>query len=147
MATTKYNVLANGEIVTTKVKKTEAIEFATAHRNEHRVAVEVITTKGTPVFHLEAPKKIKMSPRYSRVVELPKGVHPPKGKRVGYYRPRVGLAVLHDPKAETEPYSLFDVTVGVELPERFATTRDAGQMMVAKANDAKAAKAKAEANA
>lgn len=147
MATTKYNVLAGGETLVTKTKKSDAVEFAQAHRNEHRVSVEVVTTAGKSVFHLEAPKKIKMSPRYSRVVELPKGVSTPKGKRVAYFRPRVGLAVLHDPKAETEPYSILDTKIGAELPERFATTRAAGQMLVSKAEAAKAAKAKAEANA
>lgn len=130
MASTKYTVFAGGEEVGTKSKKAQAIELATEKRDELKVAVEVKTGAGNVVFEQAAPKKIKMSPRYSRRVELPEGIEAPEGTRVAYKRPRRGLAVLHRADGEEgEQYSLLNLKTGEELEDRFPTTRAAGDAM------------------
>ncbi len=133
MATTTYTVSTvstEGELVAvaTKSKKATAIELARATRDETKLAVVVKTGAGNEVLALAAPKKIKMSPRFTRVVELPEGVVVPDGLRVAYVRARKNVALLHDPSAEDgEQYAFFDYAKGVMRSERFATTRDAGQ--------------------
>lgn len=142
MATTTYTVFTvDAEGVETafghKAKKAAALELAQATRNEQNLAVKVVTQAGTVVAEIAAPKKIKMSPRYSRVVELPEGVVVPEGMRVAYFRPRVGLALLHNAEApKDEAYAVLDVKIGALAPERFATTRQGGAFLVAKAKAA-----------
>ena len=148
MASTTYEIFAGGESKGTKSKKATAVEFARELRDELKVAVEVKTSTGNTVFELAAPKKIKMSPRYTRTVELPEGVAVPAGQRVAYFRPRVGLALLHDPAAaEGKQYSFLNTKTGKVLKQRFATTREAGQAFVTVAKEAKAAKQPEGANA
>jgi hypothetical protein len=135
MAATQYTIVAiNAEGVETelghKSKKATAADVARAHRKDTGEAVEVRTGTGNVVFSQAAKKAIKMSPRYTRVVELPEGVAAPDGLRVAYVRPRRGFAVLHDADAaEGEAYALLVLATGELLDDRFATTRDAGSRM------------------
>lgn len=126
---TKYVVIVGDELQSgTHAKKAAAVEAATNARDEHKLAVRVETTNGKVVFEQAAPKKIKMSPQFTRTVTLPEGVEVPEGRRVAYVRARKGVALLHNPEAEkTEQYSFFDYIKGVELEDRFETTREAGQ--------------------
>lgn len=146
MATTAYTITTIAADETREValegktfnKKATAVAKATELRDELKVAVEVTTQTGTVVFEQAAPKKIKMSPQYTRVQELPEGVVAPEGKRVAYVRPRAGLAVLHDAEAEKgTQYSILNLKTGKELKTRFATTRAAGARMteIAKPKD------------
>lgn len=124
-SSTKYTVFVNDVALEgTKSKRQTAVDLARAERKAQNAAVRVETDKGTVVFEMPAPKKIKMSPQYTRVVDLPEGVKVPEGKRVAYFRPRRNGAILHD--AETGEYSILNVTTGEELDEVFETTRDAG---------------------
>jgi len=130
---TKYTVTATnaaGEVreLGVKSKKATAMDLARAERKSTGEAVQVVTDAGTVVFEQAAKKTVKMSPRYTRVVELPEDVIVPEGKRVAYFRPRVNLAVLHD--AESGDYTLLDTAEGMELEETFETTRDAGRFLV-----------------
>lgn len=123
---TKYTITA-GDVTEVKSKRSAADARALELRDELKVAVSVTTDKGTVVFEKAAPKKIKMSPRFTRVVELSDEVAVPEGKRVAYKFPRKGLAVLHDASAEKgEQYSLLNLKDGSELEDRFPTTRAAG---------------------
>lgn len=127
MATTKYTVFANDEARATRSAKPKAVELALALRNDERVDVRVETGAGTVVFEAKAPKRIRMSKPYTRVVELPEGIEVPEGFRVAYHRPRRKVAVLHDVH---EGYRLLHTGTG-ELSENvFATTREAGQAML-----------------
>jgi hypothetical protein len=125
----KYNVITNDETVATRSNKQAAIKLATEARETDKVAVRVETDKGTVVFEAAAPKKIRMSPRYTRVVPLPEGVTAPEGKRVAYVRPRRDAAVLHD--AESGEYSLLKLSTSKELKGRFETSRAAGKALLA----------------
>lgn len=128
---TTYTVFVNDKALEgTKSKKATAVDLARAARKEQNAAVRVETSAGTVVFEQAAPKKIKMSPRYTRVVPLPEGVEVPDGKRVAYAYNRRGGAILHD--AETGEYSILITKgekAGTELPETFETTRAAGDAM------------------
>lgn len=148
---TSYTVQAvNGDEVTdiaTKSVKAKAIELATAHRDENKVGVRVVTQSGTVVHEAAAPKKIKMSPRFTRVVELPENVEIPEGFVARYVRPRAagGLVVLHEQGEGIEkPYALLSLKTGKVRGSRFATTRQAGAEMSRLAADAKAKLAQAE---
>lgn len=128
MATTTYTIVAGEFTVGTRSNKAKAIELAVAHRDAEKVAVQVVTSKGTVVFEQAAPKKIKMSPKYTRTVELPEGVSVPEGMRVAYFRPRRGAAVLHD--AESGDYRILDTKTGKLRGPVFETTRAAGKALV-----------------
>lgn len=124
--TTKYTVFVNDVALEgTKSKKQTAVDLARAERKAQQAAVRVETQAGNVVFEMPAPKKIKMSPQYTRVVDLPEGVEVPDGKRVAYFRPRRNGAILHD----GEVYTILNVTTGEELDEVFETTRDAGNRL------------------
>lgn len=127
---TKYNVIVNDTTVVTKSKRQTAIDFATELRETDKVAVRVETDKGTVVFEANAPKKIKMSPRYTKVQALPEGVELDEsvaGLRVAYVRTRRNGAVLHDASAESgKQYLVVDLSTGKPVKRRFADTRDAG---------------------
>jgi hypothetical protein len=132
MATTKYRVItvnAEGKekaLEGTKSKRATAVELARETRAQERVGVRVETEAGKVVFEMAAPKKIKMSPRYTRVQELPEGAIIPEGHRVAYNRARKNLAITHDANATDElPYAVVRFTDG-EVLERTATTREAG---------------------
>lgn len=135
MATTKYTVFTvNAEGVetelATKSKKSTAVELATATRNEQATRVVVRTQAGNVAFEQDAPKKIKMSPRYTRTVELPEGVTLPVEGRVAYVRPRQNAAVIDVAGAESEErYAILNLKSGKLLKQRFATTRAAGARM------------------
>jgi hypothetical protein len=127
---TKYNVFtvnAEGgeELVTTKSKKATAVDAARELRKEQSVAVAVRTEAGNEVFAMPAPKKIKMSPRYTRVVDLPENAIIPEGSRVAYIRARKNLAITHNPEAEA-PYSVVNFVTGEVLATDLETTRDSG---------------------
>lgn len=128
MATTTYTVFAGDTEVGTKSKKATAVELARKARDEHKAAVRVVTQTGSVVFEAAAPKKIKMSPPYTRVVDLPEGVEAPDGMRVAYVRPRRKAAVLHD--AEAGEYRILDLATGKLRKDTFATTRDAGKALL-----------------
>lgn len=131
--TTKYNVLVAGEVVATKTKKAQALELANATRDADKVAVQVVTTAGTEVLNLAAPKKIRMSPRYTKVQALPAGVELAEdiaGLRVAYVRPQRNGAILHDPEAEAgKQYVVADLKTGKAIKQRFAKTREAGAFL------------------
>lgn len=147
MATTQYIVKADGvelELEKPFNKKSTAVDFANKHRDENKVAVSVETTTGKEVMSAAAPKKIKMSPQYSRVVELDEGIEVPEGFRVAYKRPRAGLAVLHDTNAEKgsdKQYAVMNLKTGKVPSRRFATTRQCGDFMTEQAEKLRAAKA------
>lgn len=123
MATTTYSVTG---LEKTFSKKSKAVEAAEANRGD--APVEVTTGTGTVVHTVPPFKSIKMSPRYTRVAELPEGVEVPDGLRVAYVRARKNVALLHDPNAESdEHYVFFDYVKGEMLEDRFRTTREAGQ--------------------
>lgn len=134
-ATTKYEIFAtDAEGVVTglgiKSKKATAVDVARAHRQETGEGVVVKTQNGTEVFALDAKKTIKMSPRYTRVVDLPEGVEVPEGFVARYVRPRRGLAVLHEVGAAKDAqYALLVLATNELLEDRFPTTRDAGARM------------------
>lgn len=123
MASTTYVIKAGGESIATKNKKATAVELAKATRNEQRVAVSVETGNGNVVFEQAAPKTIKMSPRYTRTVELPEGFRVPDGFRVAYDRRRKNIAIVHN--AETGEYRVIDAK-GKALAKGLVTTREAG---------------------
>jgi hypothetical protein len=131
MATTKYVVItvnAEGEetaLEGTKSKRATAVELARETRAAERVGVRVETEAGKVVFEQAAPKKIKMSPRYTRVQDLPEGAVIPEGHRVAYNRARKNLAITHDPSAEETPYAVVNFVTG-EVLARTETTREAG---------------------
>lgn len=127
MANTTYTIIAGGESKGTKSKKTQAVALATELRNELKVDVQVQTGAGTVVFELKAPKKIKMSKPYTRVVSLPEGVEVPDGFRVAYFRPRRKVAVLHDIH---EGYRLLSTATGELSEDVYETTRDCGKAML-----------------
>lgn len=138
MATTKYTVnTVDAEGVATPAlegktfsKRATAVTAAQELRDELKLAVQVVTDKGTVSFEQAAPKKINMSPQYTRTVELPEGVVAPEGKRVAYSRPRAGLALLHDPNAEKgKQYTIFNLKTGKESRGTFPTTRAGGIRM------------------
>lgn len=132
---------AAGETVDTKSKKSTALDSARAYRDENREAVSVQTEKGTVVLELAAPKKINMSPRYTRVVSLPEGVEVPEGARVAYFRPRVQLALLHFAGEDVDPeaqYAILDTKAGRVLKRRFPTTRAGGVFLRERAEARKA---------
>lgn len=126
MASTKYNVFAADEVREVKSKRQVAIDLATAIRKDERVAVRVETENGKVVFEAAAPKRIKMSPPYTRVVSLPEDVEVPDGFRVAYHRPRRKVAVLHDVH---EGYRLLNTETSELSEEVFETTRDCGAAM------------------
>jgi hypothetical protein len=122
---TKYDVQVNGETVATKGKKAVAIELARTERKTNLADVKVVTTAGTVVFELAAPKKIKMSKPFTRVVAVPEGIELPAGKwRPAYDRSRKNLFIMHD--GETGEYAVYDFVKGEFLARELATTRDAG---------------------
>ncbi len=122
MATTTYKVFAGEELVATKSKKATAVELARAERKSRNAGVRVETGTGTVVFEAAAPKKIKMTPKYQRVVDLPEGVEAPDGMRVAYVRPRRNGAILHD----GDTYRIMALDSGDLLEDEFETTREAG---------------------
>jgi hypothetical protein len=125
MATTTYTVFVNDVALEgTKSKKATAVDLARAERKAQGADVRVETNAGTVVFEAKAPKKIKMSPRYTRVVELPEDAKLPEGARVAYIRARKNLAILHD--AETGEYAVHDFVKGETLASELETTREAG---------------------
>ena len=137
MATTQYSVSTVIDNVFTEAlegktfnKKATAVKAAQELRDSEGVSVVVQTQTGTVVFEQDAPKKINMSPRYTRVVDLPEGVEAPEGGRVAYVRPRQNAAVVHFAGEEKgKQYALLNLKTGKLLKQRFATTRDCGQAM------------------
>lgn len=139
MATTKYQVFkvnaedGSEQFVVTKSKKATAVAEARTIRNAEGVSVVVKTTAGHVAFEQAARKRIKMSPKYTRVVGLPEGVTAPEGARVAYVRPRRGLALLDLIDTEVgddeDRYGILVLETGELLDERFATTRDGGQRL------------------
>lgn len=132
MSSSKYTAVAidaeGAETeIGTKSKKADAVELATSHRTDNKVAVQVRTAAGNVVLDMAAPKKINMSKPYTRTVELPEGVMVPEGHRVCYVRSRVGLALLHNPEAEKgKQYLFLNLDTGKRVKGTFATTREAG---------------------
>lgn len=122
---TSYTIFVDGKALEgTKSKKATAVDLARAERKAQNAAVKVETNTGTVVFEMPAPKKIKMSPQYTRTVDLPEGAKIPKGKRVAYTRARKNLALLHDEKSGE--YSVFDFVKSQTLVDGLETTRAAG---------------------
>lgn len=129
MATTTYHVFAiNAEgtetELATKSKKATAVEVAREHRKATGEGVRVRTSTGTVVHEQFAKKSIKMSPKYTRTVELPEGFQVPEGMRPAYVRPRRNGVILHD--AESGEYRIQKLDTGELLDETFEVTREAG---------------------
>lgn len=134
---TKYLVTrteqdATATLVATKAKKSDAIALADAERASSRRTVTVTTEKGTEVYVVQGVRPMKSTPRYSRVVPVPEGVVVPNGMRVAYNRHKHNALILHDADApKEEQYAILTTADSVLLEERFATTRDAGQAVLA----------------
>jgi hypothetical protein len=80
------------------------------------------------VYERPAPKRIRQSPKYSRVVPLPDGVKPPSDAyRVAYVRPRAGGAILHS--REDGKYRIMRLDTGKLLPEEYTTAGGAGDAL------------------
>ena len=112
--------------VATKSKKATAVDAARELRKSENVGVAVRTGAGNEVFAMPAPKKIKMSPQYTRTVDLPADVKIPEGTRVAYIRARKNLAIVHDPSATEGPYSVVNFVTGEVLASELETTRESG---------------------
>ena len=123
-----YNVFVNDEQVAHLRNKQDAVDIAKRRRLRERAAVRVETERGTVIFEQAAPKRINQSPKYSRVVPLPRGAAPaPKGMRVAYVRPRKGGAILHD--ATTGKYRIMKLDTGEQLDQEFSTAAQAGDRL------------------
>ncbi len=133
--TTKYAVVAHtadsAEVVSIETKKSVAADIARDHRDLESVAVTVVTVAtGYVAFDIAAPRKINMSPAYTRVVNV-EDEHI-AGKRVAYKRTRVGFALL-DANATGAPngtYSIYDLVNQCEVDSEVIevrTTREAGR--------------------
>lgn len=129
---TKYDVQtinAEGEVQSSLLekpasKKDVAIEAARSHRQKTGEGVRVSTQAGTVVFEMKPRKAIKMSPRFTRVVDLPEGAMLPEGQRVAYTRTRKHLAITHDPESKT--YAVVNYVSGEILEDGIETTRESG---------------------
>jgi hypothetical protein len=123
---TKYVTFVNDAALEgTASKKAVAIENARVIRKNELADVRVETTNGTVVFELKAPKKIKMSKPFTRVVAVPEGVVLPGDEwRPAYDRSRKNLFILHN--SETGEYAVFNFVTQEFLAEELATTREAG---------------------
>lgn len=130
-SSTTYRIFADDAERATKSKKAPAVELAMQLRHDERVDVRVETDKGTLVFEAKAPKKIKMSKPFTRVVGLPEGFEVPEGYRVAYTRSRKGVALVHNFEDEDGPYALFDYVGDKFLLKGLPTTRSAGQAVKA----------------
>lgn len=141
MATTTYTIFAGDAEVGTKSKKSVAVEVARAKRDELGVDVEVRTQTGHVAFALAAPKKIKMSAPYTRVVAVDADtLEEIDGKRVAYFRKRVGFALVDSGRGD---YAIYDMTTRKQVGEiEVATTREAGRWF---ADEAPALRAQLEA--
>jgi len=126
MHMTTYTITA-GESTETRSSKPKAIELATALRNSEGVAVSVTTAAGNTVFELDAPRKIRMSKPFTRVVPVPEGVEVPDGFRFAYSRPRRGVAVVHSPE---QGYRLLNLKTSKLRKGSFETSRDAGKAVL-----------------
>lgn len=128
MASTKYTVFVNDvELEGSFSKKDKGIAAAeAAAKADKRAHVELRTASGTTVHEIKGVKTIKMSPPYTRVVNLPEGVVIPEGVRVAYTRNRKNLAIVHDFGMEDGPYQVVRYTDGEVLASELETTRDAG---------------------
>lgn len=127
--TTTYSIFAGDatEAVATRSNKGKALELATALRNDDKVAVRVETGSGKVVLDLQAPKKIKMSRPYTRVVPVPaEVVEMIDNKRVAYKRgPKARQFALLD--ASRGEYAIWDIARGEQVDVEVATTREAGR--------------------
>ncbi len=121
---TRTNQDATETEVASKSKKSDAIAFAEAGRKETRRTHTVRTEKGTEVFVVKGVRPMKITPAYTRTVDLPADFVIPEGKRVAYTRSRKGIALLHD--AESGEYSLHNYVTGETVLEGLTTSRAAG---------------------
>jgi hypothetical protein len=124
---TAYDVIVGGEPRLHLNNKADAIKKAVRTRIRERAAVKVVTARGTVVFEKPAPKAIRQSPKYSRVVPLPEGVKAPKGMRVAYVRPRSNGAILHDGKDRV--YRIMKLDTGEVLKSEYHTAGEAGDVL------------------
>lgn len=127
-ASTKYTVLVNDEALEGSfTKKAKAVEAAeTAAKANKRAHVTVQTGAGNVVHEIKGVKTIRMSPAYTRVVDLPEGAIIPSEMRVAYIRARKSLAIAHHFTAPEGPYAVVRWTDGKVLAEGLPTTRSAG---------------------
>lgn len=128
---TAYTVFVNDEALEGKpfTKKAKAVEAAElAAKGDKRANVQVRTAAGNVVHEIKGQKRIKMSPAYTRVVELPEGSKIPAGMRVAYTRMRKSLAIVHDFNEPEGPYMVVRFTTGEVLGREIPTTREAGAL-------------------
>ena len=133
--TTRYAVIAHtadaARVADVIVKKSVAIDAATALRNDESVSVTVVSVAtGKVVFEIMAPRKIRMSAPYTR--EVPVAQDEINGKRVAYTRVRVGFALLDANKTGegNGTYTIYDLVNRRELDDETVevrTTREAGR--------------------
>lgn len=125
---TAYTVFVNDEALEgTFSKKAKAVEAAeAAAKADKRANVQVRTAAGNVSHEIKGQKRIKMSPAYTRVVDLPEGAKIPEGMRVAYTRNRKKLAIVHEFTAEEGPYMVVNFETGAVLARELETTRDAG---------------------
>jgi hypothetical protein len=126
---TRTNQDATETEVGTKSKKSDAIALADAGRASSRRTHTVRTDKGTEVYVVKGVRPMKITPAYTRTVELPADFEAPEGTRVAYTRSRKGVALLH--VEETGEYALFNYVTGTMVEEGLPTTRAAGKAVKA----------------
>jgi hypothetical protein len=126
---TRVNQDSTETEVATKSKKSDAITVAQAGRKETRRTHVVRTDKGTEVHVEKGVRPMKITPAYTRTVELPADFEAPEGTRVAYTRSRKGVALLH--VEETGEYALFNYVTGTMVEEGLPTTRAAGKAVKA----------------
>lgn len=125
---TVYTVLVNGEAqdatFSKKDKGIAAVEAAA--KSDKRANIQLVTGSGKVVAEVKGVKTIKMSPPYTRVVELPEGAKIPSEMRVAYTRNRKKLAITHHFTAPEGPYAVVNFETGKVLAREIPTTREAG---------------------
>lgn len=125
MASTTYTItklVDDAEVeVATKSKKSVAIELAQTTYAGEKVAVRVVTNKGTTIFELAAPTGkrviINKTKAYTRIDsrELPEGASIPEGYELTYLLPRNKMAVVRNPEVKDD-YLVVDFVSGEAHP-------------------------------
>lgn len=128
MATTTYTVRnAEGNVVAEGVsKKAKAIELAVQSKKTSRKTHTVETSSGTVVHTEKGVRGMKITPRYSRTVELPEGFELPEGARPAYLRSRHDALIVALDGDEGTTYDVYRLSTGELEAEGFDKTREAG---------------------
>ena len=114
-----------------KAKKGDAIALADADRASSRRTNIVRTHTGTVVHEVKGVRPMRITPRFSKLVEMPEGVEVPEGARPAYLRLKHdAVIVAFDDAEKDDRYGVVRVSTGKLLKQRFGKTRDAGQFVL-----------------